>query len=154
MLILISAVFGSSSSSENLCTPSGAAIFERTLLGFIFSSSSWPDRFSRFDLLFFLQAQVVHGYKNVPAELLYSYRQHIQVGVHGTCELTHFDPPTCSVFRLLILSKGLCQEATSFLSHAKTPFSDAACGNVAAFTSAALAQHRIPLPTACTALMH
>ena len=35
-------------------------------------------------------------------------------------ELTHFDPPTCSVFRLLILSKGLCQEATSFLR--KHPF--------------------------------
>jgi len=85
MLILISAVFGSSSSSENLCTPSGAAIFDRTLLGFMFSSSSWPDRFSRFDLLFFLQAQVVHGYENVPAGLLHSCRQHIQVGVRSTC---------------------------------------------------------------------
>ena len=85
MLILISAVCGSSSSSENLCTPSGAAIFDRALLGFMFSSSSWPDRFSRFDLLFFLQAKVVHGYINVPAGLLYSCRQHIQVRVRSTC---------------------------------------------------------------------
>ena len=84
-MLIFGAVFGSSSSSENPCTPSGAAIFDRTLLGFMFSSSSWPDRFSRYDLLFFLQAQVVHGYTNVPAGLLYSCRQNNQVRMRSTC---------------------------------------------------------------------
>jgi len=79
-------------------------------------------------------------------------------------ELTHFDPPTCSVFRLLILSEGLCQEATSFLrkhpcgrrhfESCKNAVSDAACGTYLRSQAQHSRSTGIPLPTACTALMH